>query len=140
MIKRPRPLMEHTALIYTMVLMSAADSEMTDVELRTIGTIVQSLPAFDGYDAGLLPKAAEDCADILAQDGGLYTVVDLIVDSLPDRMRETAYALACEVAAADRHIEQEEIRLLEILRHNLDVGRLAAAAIERTVRARYQSL
>ena len=44
------------------------------------------------------------------------------------------------VAAADRHIEQEEIRLLEILRHKLDVGRLAAAAIERTVRARYQAL
>jgi hypothetical protein len=61
-------------------------------------------------------------------------------ESLPDPMRETAYALACEIAAADRHIEQEEIRLLEILRHKLDIVRLVAAVIERGVQARYQSL
>ena len=33
--------MEHTALIYVMVLMSAADSDMTDRELFTMGEIVR---------------------------------------------------------------------------------------------------
>ena len=31
---------EHAALIYTMVLVSAADRDMTDSELRVIGTVV----------------------------------------------------------------------------------------------------
>ena len=52
--------MEHTALIYVMVLMSAADSNMTDRELFTIGEIVRTLPIFRDYNADLLPKAAED--------------------------------------------------------------------------------
>ena len=129
--------MQHTALIYTMVLMSAADSDMTDKELRVIGSIVHDLPAFADFDPELLPQIAENCAEILSQDTGLDTLLDLIADSLPDSLRETAYALACEVAAADQHLRQEEIRLLEMLRHRLDVGRLVSAAIERGVRARY---
>jgi len=36
----------HTALIYAMVLVSAADAEMTDSELRTIGEVVTHFPVF----------------------------------------------------------------------------------------------
>ena len=39
--------------------------------------------------------------------------------------------------AADGLATQEELRLLELLRHRLDVGRLEAAAIERGARARH---
>ena len=130
--------MEHTALIYTMVLMSAADSEMTDSELFTIGEIVRTLPAFEGFDPDQLPKSAEDCANVLGQEGGLDTVISLVKDSLPDRLRETAYALACDIAAADGSVGQEEARLLEMLRHGLDIERLIAASIERGAKARYQ--
>ena len=35
---------------------------------------------------------------------------------------------------------QEELRLLELLRHGLDIERLAAAAIERAARARYSPI
>ncbi len=52
----------HTALVYTMVLVSAADSDMTDSELFTIGEIARTLPVFKDYDPERLPKAAEDCA------------------------------------------------------------------------------
>ena len=130
-------MLDQTALIYTMVMMSAADSNMTDEEVRTIGNIVQMLPAFEGYDADQLPQAARDCAEMLDQEGGLDKTIDFISDALPEELRETAYALACEIAAADGHIEQEEIRLLEMLRYRLPVGRLPAAAIERGVRALY---
>ena len=63
----------------------------------------------------------------------------MIRDALPEKLRETAYALACEVTAADRVIAQEELRLLELLRHGLQVPRLSAAAIERAASARYAS-
>ncbi len=60
--------------------------------------------------------------------------------ALPDHLRETAYALACDVAAADKLVNIYELRFLEMLRHDLRVGRLAAAAIERGARARHQRI
>ena len=139
--------MEHAALIYTMVIMSAADSDMftigdiiqtTDKELFTIGDIIQTIPAFEDFDAELLPRTAEDCAGLLGEENGLDTVIGFIDQNLPDNLRETAYVLACEIAASDGHLQPEELRLLEMLRHSLKIGRLPAAAIERCVRARYQ--
>jgi tellurite resistance protein len=128
---------EHTALIYVMVAMAAADSDMTDNELLTIGNIIRSLPIFRDYDQDQLPNAAEDCAAILTEDGGFDTLVGLAHDSLPPGLRETAYVLACDVAAADGKVSQEEIWLLEMLRHGLTGGRLPVAAIERAARARF---
>jgi tellurite resistance protein len=130
--------MEHAALIYTMVLMSAADSDMTDRELFTIGEIIRTLPAFEEFDPEMLPRTAEDCASLLAEKDGLDTVIGFIDTNLPETLRETAYALACEIAAVDGHIEQEELRLLEMIRHRLKIDRLHAAAIERGVAARYK--
>jgi tellurite resistance protein len=132
--------MEHTALIYTMVIMSAADSDMTDVELGIIGEMVRTLPAFKDFDADLLPKIAEDCAELIGTEGGLDTVIKLVKQSLPLRLRETAYALACDVAAADGKVSEEEVRLLELMRDGLELDRLVAAALERGARAHFQDV
>jgi len=129
----------HSALIYTMVLVSAADRDMTDSELNTMGEIVRYLPVFRNYNNKNLTKTARECADILSNEDGLDRALSYIVDSLPPRLRETAYALACDVAAADGQATQEELRFLELLRHRLEVGRLPAAAIERGARARHQT-
>ncbi len=130
----------HSALIYIMVLISAADNNMTDRELKRIGDQVQNLPVFADFDAEDLVPLAQECAAKLNQPGGLDQVMNLIVASLPAKLSETAYALACEVAAADLHLEQEELRLLQQLRDSLQLDRLIAAAIERGVRARHTSL
>lgn len=130
----------HSALIYTMVLVSAADRDMTDSELQTMGDIVKHLPVFRGFDLKRLTKVAQECAALLADPKGLDKTVDAIVKGLHPHLRETAYALACDVAASDGRASQEELRVLEILRHRLEVGRLPAAAIERGARARYTSL
>ena len=53
-------------------------------------------------------------------------------------MRETAYLLACEVAAADGEASQAELQFLQDLRIALDLDRLIAGAIERAAKARYQ--
>jgi tellurite resistance protein len=130
----------HSALIYIMVLIAAADSNMTDRELKRIGDQVRNLPVFSDFDAEDLVPIAEECAAKLNQPGGLDQALDLIVASLPAKLSETAYALACEVAAADLHLEQEELRLLQQLRDSLQLDSLIAAAIERGVRARHTSL
>ncbi|BBK30052.1 tellurite resistance protein TerB [Stella humosa] len=125
------------ALIYTMVMVAAADSDMTDPEVSTIGEIVSHLPIFQNFEQGRLPRTAAACAEIMQQDDGLDVALDQIKAALPAKLRETAYALACDVVAADTKASQEELRLLEMIRHRLDVDRLTAAAIERGARARY---
>lgn len=125
------------ALIYAMVMASAADSDMTDSELARIGEIVSHLPAFASFDTERLPEIANDCAVLLSDDDGLDKAFEAMRGVLPDRLRETAYALACDVVAADGMAAQEELRLLEMMRHALDIDRLNAAAIERGAAARY---
>ena len=128
------------ALIYIMVVMAAADRDMTDRELKRIGDQVRNLPVFADFDEGELVPSTEECASRLGGEGGLDRFLDVVVDSLPTSLVETGYALACEIAAADLHIEQEELRLLRILRDRLGVDRLAASAIERAVKARHSTL
>ncbi len=127
----------HAALIYTMVLVSAADSEMTDAETQMIGGIIRVLPVFADYDRDLIAQTAASCADLLDDEDGLSKTLDLVEASLPERLRETAYALACDVAAADGRIMPEEARMLEMIRNTLSIDPLAAAAIERSARARF---
>jgi tellurite resistance protein len=130
----------HTALIYTMVIVSAADGDMTDRELMTIVELVRTLPVFRDFDQERLTKMSEACAKILGETDGLDKIIALIKKALPPRLRETAYAVACDVAAADLDPHQEVLRLLEILRNELGLDRLTAAAIERGSRARYTTL
>lgn len=127
------------ALIATMILMSAADRNMSDNELKVIGGIVDLLPAFHNYDKERITVVSESVVDLLNQDEGLETLLGLIAGAIPmgEGLNETAYALACDVAAADGTIAPEEMRLLEMIRFRLTVGRLSAAAIERAARARY---
>ena len=129
-----------TALIYLMVTTSAADADMTDRELMTMGDIVRMLPVFHGFDVDQLATTAEECAPLLNKEDGLDEVLDVVSESLPERLHETAYAICCDIVAADGNADQEELRILEIIRHRLDVDRLAAAGIERGARARHNSL
>ena len=128
---------QQSALIYTMVLVSASDRDMTDAELNMIGDIVQHLPVFEGFDATQLPNVASMCVDLLSGEDGLDHTLDVIAGTLPEPQRETAYALACDIVAADGEASQEELRVLELLRHRLKLERLVAAAIERGARARF---
>lgn len=127
----------HAALIYTMVLVSAADRDMTDAEMMSMGDIVLHLPIFRDFDRNQLAKTAGACAEKLSDGDGLKKIFKEVKAALSKPLRETAYALACDVAAADGHITQEEARMLEMIRHELEIGRLPAAAIERGAKARH---
>jgi tellurite resistance protein len=130
----------HGALICTMVIVSAADNNMTDAELAIIGAIVEHLPVFRDFDRDSLPNVLDSCSQLLSREDGLEDAFAQIRNVLPANLRETAYALACDVAAADEEAVQEELRVLELMRHRLNIDRLIAAGIERGARARFQRL
>lgn len=127
----------HVALIYTMVLASAADQDMSDRELHMIGEIIGFLPVFEGFTRHGLAEISNACVDLLQDEDGIDTVLELVKNGLPQRLRETAYALACDVVAADGTAVQQELRMLELLQQKLELDGLTAAAIERGARARF---
>ena len=129
-----------SALIYTMVLVSAADAEISDAELDSIGENVRYLPIFRGFDLQRLPEISEECLKLLADPDGLDRALAIIRDALPPKLHETAYAVACDIAAADGRASQEELRLLQLLANALEIDPLGAASIERGARARHAVL
>lgn len=132
------PVSHHEALIYAMVTLSASDRNMTDRELLKIGDVVRTLPIFADFDPERLVVVAESCGAVLRGPNGLDSVLAIIKTSLPPRLYETAYAVAVEVAAADLHVEQEELVFLQMLNDALDMDPLVVAAIERSARVRYR--
>ena len=73
----------HEALIYLMVVTSASDRDMTDVELARIGDVVKSWPIFEDFDSDKLVKIAQDCQKLLHRDGGLQKVIEVARDAVP---------------------------------------------------------
>ena len=128
------------ALVAVMVAVSASDEEMRTSELVTILDIVNHLPVFHDYDEGRFRQVSRTVLDFFAQEDGLDAFFTLIRASLPVRLHETAYAMACDVAAADGLLDDAELRMLQEIRHELAIDRLHAAAIERGARARHLTL
>lgn len=129
------------ALVAAMVGLSASDENVTTKELLSISRMVDTLPIFDGYDHDRLRTIGQTVFDLFTEEDGLDALFGLVRDALPDdALRETAYALCCDVAAADGHAFQAELQYLLELRHELDIDRLHAAAIERGSAARHRRL
>lgn len=130
----------HEALIYLMVVTSASDRDMTDVELARIGQVVRTWPIFEDFDEERLVKVAQNCQKLLHKDNGLGKIIALARTAIPVHLHETAYAAAFEVAAVDLEMRMEELRVLQLLRQELAVDPLTVAAIERANKARHRSL
>ena len=130
----------HAALVYTMVLAATASGDISDRELRAMSELVSFLPVFEDFDPTRLNAKVQGCIDLLQKEDGLDEAIAIIRQALPEKLRETAYALALDVIASNGSAGQEELLLLEMLRHELDIDRLTAAAIETGARARYRVL
>jgi tellurite resistance protein len=126
-------------LVALMVAISASDEDIRTAELIKIQTAVNILPIFADYDIDRMSTISKTVLDLFEQEDGLDALFGLIREALPDRLHETGYALACDVAAADGTLEEAELRLLEEIRYELNIDRLHAAAIERGARARHLS-
>ena len=125
------------ALVAVMVAVSASDSKMRTSELVAIQRMVDHAPVFAQYDDDRIRAVSQTVMTLFEEEDGLDALFGLIREALPPKLYETAYALACDVAAADGNLRQVELRMLEEVREELQIDRLHAAAIERGARARH---
>ena len=128
------------ALVALMMAVSLSDESVGTAELVTIEALVNNLPVFANYDADRMQNVSKTVFDLFEEEDGLDALFGLVNQALPEKLHETAYALCCDVAAADGLLGQTELRMLMEIRYQLDIDRLAAAAIERGARARHITL
>ncbi len=130
----------HQILIYIMVAACVADREVNDLELEKIRTIIRALPVFDTYDGSKLAEDCQACGKILKSSGGLTEILATSHNVLPERLFETAYALAVDVSVADFYFKREETRFAQMLAEELDIDEATCSAIRVAARARHRRL
>lgn len=138
------------ALVLTMVLVAVADEGITDREIGIMAGQVQTLPAFYEFTKGQLSDVTEAAVRLLKEENGLAHAGTLMRNALSPKLRETAYALACEVVAGgaqgtgkgpgQRANRGQALDMLDFVREELRLDSLIAGAIERGIRARYQRI
>ena len=133
----PHPLTPQDCLVMLMIAVSVSDQTIRTSELIKIENQVNTLPIFGAFDIDRITVLSKTVYDLFAEEDGLDALFGLVRDNMPDKLNETAYALACDIAASDGALTQTELRLLEEMRHELNLDRLHAAAIERGARARF---
>ena len=128
------------ALVAVMVAVSASDSNIRTSELVAIQRMVDHAPVFADYDDERIRAVSQTVMTLFEEEDGLDALFGLLRDALPEALYETAYALACDVGAADGRLYEGEIRMLAEIRDELEISRLHAAAIELSARVRHVTL
>ena len=127
------------ALVAVMVASSASDENMRTAELVAIQRMVNHMLVFADYDPDRIRRVSQIVFDLFEEEDGLDALFGLIRAALPERLNETAYALACDVVTADGKHNEVELRMLEEIREELSIDRLHAAAIEWGARVRHMT-
>lgn len=137
---KPADFTPEDTLLAVMIAVSATDDTIRTSELVSIERMVNHLPVFSNYRMDRLKEVSAATFDILEEEDGLDILWDTVRRNLPERLFDTAYAAACDVAAADGTAREAELRLLADMRYELNIDRLLAAAIEAGARARHRVL
>ncbi len=128
------------ALVAVMIAESASDESITNSELLSISHMVDHMPIFGDYDSSRTKQVAQVVFDLFEEEDGLDALFGMVREALPESLYETAYAMACDVAAADGRLHQGELEFMAEIRYELNIDRLHGAAIERGARARHMQL
>lgn len=134
---QPASLTPQDALVAVMIAVCASDEHMRTTELVAINRMVTQMPVFEGYDPDRIRQISQTVLDLFEEEEGLNALFGLIRAALPPRLHETAYAMACDVAAADTNVQTVELEMLGEIRDQLQIDRLHAAAIEWGARVRH---
>ncbi|HIE01455.1 MAG TPA: Tellurite resistance protein TerB [Thiotrichaceae bacterium] len=100
---------------------SAADGNIDESEAKGMFAYLLQMKMFDGYTEKQMSDIFEKLVTVL-QNEGIGGLVAIAKSSLPEELRETAFACAVDIAMADGVITDEEKALLEELQQVLEVS------------------
>jgi len=107
-------LTDQEAFASIMLVAVAADGQITPEERDGYVNALINLSMFEGWDADMFNATTASLADMIQQHG-MQKLVRIAAEALPEEMRLTAFARACDLVCADGIIEANEKKLINDL-------------------------
>jgi tellurite resistance protein len=125
-----KPLGKAEAFAGILLAASACDGDIADEEARGLTTITERMRLFDDFTPQRWKSVLAGLGKALKRDG-VNTLVERCARALPEELRETAFANACDVILADGIVEKEEKAFLDNLQKLLTIdGDTALTIVE----------
>ncbi|HYH69606.1 MAG TPA: tellurite resistance TerB family protein [Urbifossiella sp.] len=99
---------------------AAADGVIASEEARGLWNTIERMKLFSNFTPDKFNRMIENLLKILKR-GGPELLIEKCVPELPDELRETAFANACDIVLADGVVEDEERELIEKLQNELEI-------------------
>lgn len=99
---------------------AGADGHIADEEVSSLCTTTQRMKLFSNIAPNKFGTMMDGLVKILKREG-VEKLVERCAEALPDDLRETAFANACDIVLADGVVEDEEKELIEKLQNELDI-------------------
>jgi uncharacterized tellurite resistance protein B-like protein len=115
---------------FAAILLSAVacDGHISDEEVHGLFTISERMKLFENVKGNKWNRMMDRLLGILKRSG-VDTLIDKGAAALPEELKETAFAVACELVLADQGIEDEEKEYLSKLQEKLEIEREQAIKI-----------
>jgi hypothetical protein len=107
---------------FTGLLLAAAacDGHIAEEEAQGLWTAIERMKLFANYTPDKFNKMMDTLLKILKK-GGPDLLVDKCVPALPEELRATVFANACDLVLADGVVEAEEKAFIEKLQNRLGI-------------------
>lgn len=106
----------------------AADGYATDSEAQAITTTLSRMQLFRSYPGDVMRKMIDRLLSVLQRDG-VDVLFNAAMTTLPDELKETAFAVATDIVLADGDVSEEEEALLNDLYRALEISEEMAVKI-----------
>ena len=99
---------------------SACDGHIADEEVKGLFTITERMRMFENVSPNKWNSMMDVLHKYLKKEGALK-LVDRCAEALPEGLRQTAFANACDIVLADGTVEDEEKEFLDYLQKTLEL-------------------
>jgi tellurite resistance protein len=111
---------------------AASDGHIAEEEAQGLWTITGRMQLFSNWTADRFNNMMDKLIHVLKRDG-LDTLLERAAEGLPEELRETAFANACDLVLADGVVEDEEKKFLSQLTRVLGISGDQALTIARVM-------
>lgn len=119
---------EHEAFAGVLLGASACDGHIADDEVDGLITILVRMKMFRRFDGKQFGQMLNKLVGVIKKKGVEF-LIDKCVEAMPDGLRETAFANACDIVLADGVVEQDEKEFIEMVRNRLRISKEQALEI-----------
>jgi len=99
----------------------ASDGHISDEEAQGLVTIISRMKLFENWSGDKFNSMMNRLIGMLKREG-LDKFLSKATEALPDELRDTAFANACDLVLADGVVEDEEKDFLDKVQKMLDIN------------------